>query len=266
MHLTTSTFCVIDVRRFLVVVLWSLSALMAHAEDAPPDIGISAHDLFDRMATISVAGATLRYDGYINEISVAEFERVLKAAPSEAPIRTLVIYSHGGITDAGIPLGELVRDWKLSVIVDRVCMSACANYVALPAVALSVPDGALLGFHGGMPRTFESSGEYSQTHREDLRSHGFSEEDIARQLAKDKQLHARQQALLQSVGVSPAILEDTAFRHGTSARRLWMFTRNVLEDCYNVKNITQYPDLRSDEIALGRSTIKVIRTCPSSNR
>ncbi len=92
----------------------------------------------------------------------------------------------------------------------------------------------------------------------------MSEKDLVRQLEKDKAVYARQEALLRSVGVSPAILEDTAFRHGTSSKLVWMFTRDVLERCYQVKNIKQYPDLLVDEIADGRATAKVIRACPSS--
>lgn len=256
----------ISIRPLLVAMLFALRASTVHADDAPPDMGISAHDLFESLAKIRVEGTTLHYDGYINEGSVAEAERVAKTAPINAPIRTLIVHSRGGIADFAIPLGEFVRDRKLSVVVDRACMSACANYVALPAAQLSVPDSALLGFHGGMPRTFEASGEYSQAYRDNLRSHGMSDTDIANQLLKDKALYARQEALLQSVGVSPAILEDTARRNGTTARLVWMFTRQVLERCYHVTNIKQYPDLQADEIVYGRSVAKVIKACPSSSR
>ncbi len=141
-HSRQSNLSLIDMRLLFVTMLWPLSALIAHAEGAPPDLGISAQDLFEKVALISVEGTTLHYDGYINEGSVAEVERALKGAPLGAPLRVLVIHSRGGIADFGIPFGELVRDWKLSVIVDRACMSACANFVALPAAALSVPNGA----------------------------------------------------------------------------------------------------------------------------
>ena len=72
------------------------------------------------------------YDGEIYDVSVDEVERVLTAASAAQPISTMVINSPGG-SEAAIRLGEIVFARKLAVTVRKVCASACANWVALPA-------------------------------------------------------------------------------------------------------------------------------------
>lgn len=213
-------------------------------------------------ANVSVDSTTLRYDGIIIDVSIAEVERLLQTAKA-SPIRSMVIKSRGGTGDEGIRFGELVRDWKLAVTVDSYCMSACANYVAIAARELVVPDGALLGYHGGEPKRWGDDGKYLEKYEKQRLATGFNNDKfLAEQLQRDKELYARQEALFQSAGVSTAILEDTAAAKIAPAS-LWMFTREALESCYNMKNIKQYPTLSGDQILQGKSFIKIVRDCPS---
>ena len=212
-------------------------------------------------AKVSVDGSTLHVDGIIIDEAVNEVERQLRAAGSN-PIRSLVIRSGGGEGNAGIGFGEIVRDWKLAVTVDHRCMSSCANYVALAARELYVPDGAALGFHGGVEKTWGEDGQYLEAQKAMLRSIGIEDRFFPSLVEADKKTLARQQALFDSVGVSSAILADTGRGSGTTLKDLWMFTQEALERCYNVKNIKRYPVLSGDTVPNGKSFLKIIRDCP----
>jgi hypothetical protein len=214
-------------------------------------------------AKISIVGSTLRYDGNILDVSVAEVDRLLKSARAKA-VRSIMIKSPGGAAEAGIPFGELVRDRKLAVTIDGYCMSSCANYVAIAARELFVPDGALLGYHGGAPKTWGDDGKMLEEHKRLMSGIGQTDQFFESLLQLQKKTYARQQALFKSVGVSPAILEDS--RDGTSFTVLWMFTRDVLERCYNVGNIKQYPTVTANEISHRGSVVKIIKKCPSKVR
>lgn len=210
-------------------------------------------------AKVFVEGDTLHVDGIIIDEAVTEVERQVKAAVPNS-IRSLVIRSGGGEGNAGIHFGEIVRDWNLSVMVDRRCMSACANYAALAARELFVPDGALLGFHGGPSKTWGDDGEYLEWEKRSMRKRGIPDRFFPSILDAEKKSYARQQALFDSIGVSSAILTDTG--RGLKFNELWMLTREALERCYNVKNIKQYPALPADTLPNGKGIVKVMRDCP----
>ncbi len=74
---------------------------------------------------ISPDQAAIFFDGFIDDAAVQVAEDALRAGT----LQTLYIRSTGGRVDAGIRLGELVRDAKLAVIVKDYCASSCANNV-----------------------------------------------------------------------------------------------------------------------------------------
>lgn len=239
-------------------------ACSAYADDTsqyPKPIPPEIIKQIETPAKVSVDGAALRFDGVIVKEATAKVEQLLIADAGKS-IRTMVIKSNGGEANAGIRFGELVRDWKLAVTVDGYCMSACANYVAIAARELVVPDGALLGYHGGPSRAWGGDGQYAVERREFLRRVGVPDEFIPGQLQRDKDTYARQQALFQSVNVSMAIVEDTQ-PNKIAPAYMWMFTRDAMERCYNLRNIKQYPALAMAEISQGKSTIKIMRDCVS---
>ena len=233
----------------------------SNASEPPPANYRDAESIaIAQPAKISVEGETLFYDGAINQVSVAEVERQLRSARA-AKVSRIVIKSPGGNGDAGLPLGETVRDLKLAIVVDGYCMSACANYVALGASDLFVPNDGVLGFHGGVLNI--SSAESEKWYRDLLKNSGMPDELIGPQIERDKALYQRELAFFQSIGVSHAIVEDSRLKKGRDPTSLWMFTREVLESCYAVKNIRQYPDLPQSQTR--NRWADVIRTCPSAS-
>lgn len=65
----------------------------------------------------------------------------------------LSIRSKGGVTGAGIELGNWVHARKLTVKVMEYCFSSCANYVFTAAPHKVVSNFAVIGYHGGLSST-----------------------------------------------------------------------------------------------------------------
>ena len=91
-------------------------------------------------------GSTVRYRGMLNRQSVDHFFQQIRAA--EGPIDTLVINSRGGETDAGRSIGLWVHEHAVTVVVDHVCFSSCANYIFTAAPRKIIRSGAIVGWNG----------------------------------------------------------------------------------------------------------------------
>ncbi|NOT39906.1 MAG: hypothetical protein HOP13_05385 [Alphaproteobacteria bacterium] len=255
-HRVSPEFLAFDVWgiRARLLMLIGCAALISGAGEPP--VGVRGDPVAP--AKISIDGETLRYEGQIDNASVDEVERVLAAASS---VSTLVINSPGG-SDAGVRFGEIVFARKLAVTVHKVCASACANWVALPARELVVPNDAILAFHGG---TMNMTEENEKFWRGTLKARGAGEDMIETSVRHMKEMRTRELALFKAIGVSYKILEDSQTRRGRSTSRLWMFTRDVLENCYNVRNIKQYPKISPDQTLID-GWAEVIRECPSGKK
>lgn len=147
----------------------------------------------------------------------------------------LVVLSRGGEVE-----GWLDLIWALDppfdfIIVDRICFSSCANYAFAAAHRRIVPEGGVVGWHGG------------PTANEDFMRHWIvrneppgtvpSEADMARVL----ELGRRTEALYALTGVSTRILEAT---HNPdlptfSALRARLFTREPEDGRYS--GLTAFP-------------------------
>lgn len=87
--------------------------------------------------------ATARYDG---PITPAGAKRILPLL-SQPRVGALKIRSFGGSEEAAIAMATIVKSRRLRVIVDGVCMSACAQYILLSARSVRVNPGSVIGFH-----------------------------------------------------------------------------------------------------------------------
>ena len=111
--------------------------------------------------------SSIRYSGEINPENVTLFEKLIANAPTR--IDTLIINSVGGDVLAGIRFGGLVYQYKLKVVVDKVCASSCANYVVTASDDVIVKSGGLLGWHGGALQPFYQSLMLSEEQRSDVK-------------------------------------------------------------------------------------------------
>ncbi|MDN3699928.1 hypothetical protein QWY96_01515 [Vibrio artabrorum] len=96
---------------------------------------------------MTVSGTTLVFDGPISGNSVLEALRVVRNSGVE--IEKLRITSPGGDVPSGIELGYFIKENNLNVEVDKLCFSACANYVIPAAKTVIIKEGSLIGWHGG---------------------------------------------------------------------------------------------------------------------
>ncbi|WP_418358263.1 hypothetical protein ACNH6B_03790 [Shewanella basaltis] len=113
------------------------------------------------------------YRGEINADNVASFEQLITNSPT--PIESLIINSGGGEVFAGIRFGELVYQYQLKVIVDKICASSCANYIATASNDVTVREGGLLGWHGGalQPLYLSLQHPQKQAHKNNLENEQF---------------------------------------------------------------------------------------------
>lgn len=81
-------------------------------------------------------------EGRIDAASLKDLKRKLSAQT-----KRLVVSSAGGRGPEAIELGSLVRSRNLEVVVDGICLSACAHFVFLPARKKHVEPNSVVAFH-----------------------------------------------------------------------------------------------------------------------
>lgn len=114
-------------------------------------------------AAIKVEGTTVSYVGQISESNV---ERFLRAVDGKK-VSVLIIASSGGEVNAGMKMGEWVFDNHVDIVVDRMCMSSCANYVFTAGRSKTINKNAIVAWHGSI-----------------LQETGMSDEDVRAETIK----------------------------------------------------------------------------------
>lgn len=94
--------------------------------------------------TIKRSGSTVIYRGSLTE----EGFNAMRKAGLDPPVTTLLIDSAGGEIVIGMEFGTWVYDRKLDVIVERACLSSCANYVFTAGRHKEIKPGAVVAWHG----------------------------------------------------------------------------------------------------------------------
>lgn len=95
---------------------------------------------------VDKAAALQLMNAYLPKSREERGEWQLRGAISDAAADALRVNSYGGSERAAIRIAELIARHRISVIVDGVCGSACANYL-LPAAPSVTVDGIVL-MHG----------------------------------------------------------------------------------------------------------------------
>lgn len=145
------------------------------------------------------------FSGSLTEASVDAFV----AAAQGRAVKSLLITSPGGSVLAGVRLGWWVHRQGVDVVVDRLCMSACANYVFPAGRERIIRPDALVVWHGGaLQRNFRAARErLARVQAAQAAGETVSDEDarfLAENLAKFPLWHAQveaQQALFAALGV-----------------------------------------------------------------
>ena len=115
--------------------------------DRPNSRGIRIPDsvtLVGDDITVQRNGDTVIYRGTLTEDGLD----AMREAGLGLPVTTLLIDSAGGEIVIGMEFGAWVLERELDVVVDRACLSSCANYVFTAARNKEIQPGAVVAWHG----------------------------------------------------------------------------------------------------------------------
>jgi hypothetical protein len=105
----------------------------------PASVTLASGDI-----TVERNGDTVTYRGSLTEEGLYAIREIGLAAP----VTSLLIESAGGEIVVGMDFGTWVLDRELDVIVDRACLSSCANYVFTAGRNKEIQPGAVVAWHG----------------------------------------------------------------------------------------------------------------------
>ncbi len=90
------------------------------------------------------AGHSAYYQGPISAQHNREFFQVI----ADRKIKRLHITSSGGEVDAGVDLGRWVYENQIDVVVEKYCLSSCANYVFTAGRHKTIKPQSVVAWHG----------------------------------------------------------------------------------------------------------------------
>ena len=140
---------------------------------------------------------TLRLDGYIGESSLSDFESLF-----DSNVKNVVLNSPGGFEMPAAKIADRLSASRVKIIVDGLCVSACANYLFVAKKRPAVRCGSVISWHG--------SKAHEPPSPEELRAQGQPEDFIAKQVNWSNRLRAISAQLYSSSGVHERILYDSA--------------------------------------------------------
>lgn len=111
---------------------------------------------------VRIENGNLIYNGSISETANKIIFRAFKDAESK-PNR-LVISSTGGDIEAGIALGQWVKQNNLDVEVSNICASSCANYVFPAAKTKYLRKDSILLWHGSAWQSWDVEEKLRSSH------------------------------------------------------------------------------------------------------
>jgi len=80
---------------------------------------------------------------YITYADATRFRELLSANPE---ITRVELFSYGGKSEAGLEIGRILSDFKITTVVSQECSSACIS-IYLAGTRRELKPGAILGFH-----------------------------------------------------------------------------------------------------------------------
>ena len=156
-------------------------------------LGVSghAHAGWERLSptTIQLTG----------EVGISSYEEYTDVAASG--YMKVILDSPGGTPLVALKIAEDISSRDVEVVVDGICASACANYLALAGNNLTVACDSIVGWHGTLPTPHEAAIE--------MQAQGEPDDLIKAKAKWLTEFHDREQRYLKKVGVSFALLTDS---------------------------------------------------------
>ena len=139
-----------------------------------PDFEVDADPLVEPSPSqITVEGDTVVIDGYLNHNAYIRFRSEIFGKEEE--ISAIRINSEYGDVDQAIFIGLWVYDHGVDVVVDELCLSACANYIFTVGKNKIIEESALVGWYGS-PREVQMEARSLGLSIEELISHDLGDD------------------------------------------------------------------------------------------
>jgi hypothetical protein len=143
--------------RLCIVLLAVLAAPAVASGQVPPpdghkfaklleDFGLAAQQPAAHYVIADTDAGTY-FTGMITLKAVKALQQRILSAKNRT---TLIIDSPGGYDEAAIDLGRFLLDRRMRVVVRNRCVSACANFVFLPAFEKVVEPSSTVAFHSSV--------------------------------------------------------------------------------------------------------------------
>jgi hypothetical protein len=194
-----------------ILVACATNTSMAPGGDGPNFQSIGNPNSYvqvSRGITVKRNGDTVIYRGRLTE----EGLKVVRKAGLGPPVTTLLIDSSGGEIVVGMKFGVWVLERNLDIVVDRACLSSCANYVFTAARNKEIQPGAVVAWHGSA----KQPGLLEQLHKAEekqIDAKGLSRRKRSKEIGRARQAHIeyltaaiqKQNAFFYRVGVDEYI-------------------------------------------------------------
>ena len=131
-------------------------------------------------------GDTVIYRGRLTEYGL----NALRDAGGDPQITTLVIESAGGEIVVGMDFGNWVMERELDIVIDRACLSSCANYIFTAGRQKEIRPGAVVAWHGSA----KQPGLLEQLHQlveEDIASRGLPPRQQKREIRRARRANVK---------------------------------------------------------------------------
>lgn len=138
----------------------------------------------------------IRLDGEIGRDSYQDYMRVAEGGFSRVSLN-----SGGGLPLVALSIAEDLVHRQIEIVVDGVCMSACANYLAVSGRELAVRCDSVLAWHGTL-------GSIADEKRK-MKASGVPDELIDVFAAWLGDFHVREDRFFKMAGVDKEILNDS---------------------------------------------------------
>jgi len=157
--------------------------------DGPKSQSMGNPDSFTQVGrgiTVERKGDTVIYRGSLTNDGF----KALREASSGQPVTALLIDSAGGEIVVGMDFGAWVFERELDVVVDRACLSSCANYVFTAARNKVIQPGAVVAWHGSA----KQPGLLEQLHKvmeDNIDDKGLSRRKKSREISRARRANIK---------------------------------------------------------------------------
>lgn len=200
-----------------------------------------------RGITVKRKGDTVIYRGSLTKDGL----KAMRDAGLGHPITTLLIDSAGGEIVVGMDFGTWVLERRLNVVVDRACLSSCANYVFTAARKKEILPGAVVAWHGSA----KQPGLLEQMHKaveDDINTKGLSRRKRSQEIARARQANIeyvtaaiyKQNAFFYRIGVDEYVTRIGNDKYGV---RGFFYLSVVDMASFGIDNVTASADYANME-------------------